>query len=70
MFTLARKDFTSLNFIHGRGQLQKKTWHVIKQINGQYSTFSKYLHMTVEVYINKCIMYALCDYECIHLILG
>ena len=44
MFTLARKDFTSLNLIH------EKTWHVTKQIKGQYSTFSKYLHMTVEVY--------------------
>ena len=31
MFKLARKDFTSLNLIHGKGHLQKKkTWHVIK----------------------------------------
>ena len=53
---------------------RKKTWLVIKQIKWQYSTFSKYLYMTVEVYNSYqhrylCFMYA-CDYDCIHLIWG
>ena len=48
----------SLNFIHGRGH-RRKTWHVIKQIKWQYSTFSKYLYMTVENYIKT---YVLCMY--------
>ena len=59
MFKLAKKRTSlSLNFKHGRGH-RRKTWHVIKQIKWQYSTFSKYLYMTVEVYINICIMYVL-----------